>query len=78
MAKIKGNSECRLVFLDTPFDVCFERISGDTGSRPLVKLGRDRLYELYEERLPFYQLAELKLDMAQIAEINRPEQLLES
>ncbi len=53
--------EITLVWLDTAFDVCWSRISGDD-SRPLVKLGETALRELYENRRARYKNARLRLD----------------
>ncbi len=41
------------IFLNTPFEVCFQRINGDQ-SRPLSKLSYDELKQLYSERLAYY------------------------
>lgn len=46
------------VFLKTPFEVIWERISRDE-NRPLVKLGREGVMELYRKRLPYYERAKL-------------------
>ncbi|MCK6594804.1 MAG: hypothetical protein L6Q33_06365 [Bacteriovoracaceae bacterium] len=53
------------LFLDTPFDICYERICQDT-NRPLVQLGKAKLHELYLARLEIYRLAK---------KIIRPEEL---
>jgi len=43
-----------VIFLDTPFDLCYERISGDP-NRPLaVSKTYDKLKELYDERYEKY------------------------
>lgn len=42
-------------WLNTPFDICWERIEGDC-NRPLVKSGRENLQELYNSRLEDYSL----------------------
>ena len=44
-----------IVYLDVPFDVCYERIRGDAG-RPLVQLNtREKLEQLYREREILYR-----------------------
>ncbi|MCO4792116.1 MAG: AAA family ATPase [Bacteriovoracaceae bacterium] len=77
VAKIKGFKEARMVYLNCPFEVCFERIADDK-SRPLVKLGKEKLLDLYNERVPLYELAQIHLSSEQLAKIESPEQLLQS
>lgn len=55
--KQKGNS---LAWLDTSFDECWSRIEGDS-SRPLTLKGKDELARLYEERLPLYRQANIRV-----------------
>lgn len=43
------SEEVTIVYLKTPFSVCFERIKDDS-NRPLVKLGKEKLEKLYQER----------------------------
>lgn len=44
-----------VVFIDTPFEVCYERIAGD-GTRPIAAAGdKSHLRELYEGRLEHYK-----------------------
>ena len=45
----------RIIYLDTPFAICWERICDDQ-SRPLVKEGRESVEQLYRERETFYRL----------------------
>ena len=51
------NSFSTSVFLETPFEELWKRISKDE-NRPLVKLGKERVRELYEKRFPFYRRAD--------------------
>lgn len=45
------------VWLDVPFDVCYERISGDT-NRPIVQRNtKEQLRDIYEGRLAAYRAA---------------------
>lgn len=53
--KTKG---CKLAWLDTPFEECWERINGDQ-DRPLTAKGKDELEKLYGERLHLYQSADI-------------------
>jgi shikimate kinase len=51
---------CLTVWLDAPFDLCWQRISADAPhtSRPLAR-DRDRAESLYQQRRQVYQLAAL-------------------
>lgn len=49
--------EALVVFLNTPFEVCLERIKGDP-NRPMTLLGEKGLRDLYEKRLEHYQKAD--------------------
>jgi shikimate kinase len=53
-------SRCLTVWLDAPFELCWQRIQAEDNSRPL---GRDeaKARELYERRRAAYALAELRL-----------------
>jgi len=48
------------VWLDTPFEVCWERISTSNEDRPLGAT-RDEANTRYEKRLPLYQLADIHI-----------------
>ena len=71
--KIKDQS--KLVFLDVPFETCFNRIKNDS-NRPLTALGVEGLLELYQKRLPLYKKADLILSESQIKEIEGLESLV--
>lgn len=63
----------KVIWLDTPFDSCYQRISADR-NRPVADLGREDLYKIYMERLVEYQKADyricsLSIDSKQISEI---------
>lgn len=58
----------KLVFLDVPFETCFERIKNDS-NRPQTKLGEVGLRSLYQKRLPLYQKADLHLSQEGIKKI---------
>jgi shikimate kinase len=53
------------IWLDTPFEQCFQRIQHDK-NRPLVSLGLNKLQELYGQRLSDYQLANIHLPPNQL------------
>ena len=56
------NQYARLtVWLDTPFDVCWNRISLSDAVRPLGR-SKEQAQELYERRCPVYALADLRLE----------------
>lgn len=64
----------KLIWLKTPFEECWRRISGDQG-RPLVRLGREALEKIHEERLAYYQMADIQLTMKEQDQINTVEDL---
>ena len=47
------------IWLDCPFEICFQRISGDA-ARPLLR-SREAMNELFEQRRPAYALADLTI-----------------
>lgn len=51
---------CLTVWLDAPFELCWKRIEGEQGTRPLA-LDRGAANKLYRERRPLYALASLRL-----------------
>lgn len=63
--------QAKLVFLDIPFETCFNRIKNDS-NRPLIALGEEGLRKLYQERLPIYRKADLILSETEIKEIEAP------
>jgi shikimate kinase len=48
------------VWLDTPFDICWERISTSNEDRPLGAT-RDEAHARFQRRLPLYQLADVRI-----------------
>jgi len=48
------------IYLESSFDALWERISKDS-YRPLVKLGRKKLKEIFEQRVPFYRKAKFSV-----------------
>lgn len=67
--------QTKLVFLDVPFETCFNRIKNDS-NRPLTALGEEGLRELYQKRLPMYKKADLILSETEIKEIEGLESLV--
>lgn len=68
-------NQAKMVFLNTPFEVCFKRIQKDA-NRPLTALGEEGLFELYQKRLPLYKKSDLTLSEYQIKEIERLDPLV--
>lgn len=66
---IYNDPETYLVFIDTPLDVCLERIKNDP-TRPLSNLSHEELNKLYQTRRIDYLEADLALSEAQIKEID--------
>ena len=52
------------IWLDTPFDVCWQRIKQDGTSRPMARSRADA-ERLFLERLPYYRLADLHVEVAE-------------
>jgi shikimate kinase len=49
-----------IVWLDTPFQVCWTRIESAPEDRPLGRT-KEQAHELYKSRLPTYQLATIRV-----------------
>lgn len=49
-----------LVWIDTSFEVCFQRVQGDK-NRPLAALRREELQDMYDQRVKKYAWAQQKL-----------------
>lgn len=58
-----------LVWLKTPFEVCWERIKNSAAQRPLVHQGQAALLDLYQKRQLIEQKALIWLDQAQQGQI---------
>ncbi|WP_456395193.1 shikimate kinase [Desulfurobacterium sp.] len=59
MEILKENSVT--IYLKADFETLWSRIKNDS-NRPLVKLGKDRVKELFEKRKPFYKRAHMTID----------------
>lgn len=59
-ALIDGHGDCLTVWLDAPFDLCWQRITSAEVARPLAR-ERERARSLYEERRNLYALAALRV-----------------
>ncbi len=51
---------CTTIWLDTPFEICWERIAASEEDRPLGRT-REQARTLYERRRPIYQLASIHI-----------------
>lgn len=58
--ELLGASEAEIVWLDTPFDLCWKRIESSSEDRPLGTT-REQAEELYKRRYPIYQLAPVRI-----------------
>ncbi len=69
IALIEKTPACQIVFLDTPYELCRDRILGDS-NRPLSNLPEEELKKLYESRREIYRdLADLTLSPENVKEI---------
>lgn len=57
---IKEAKNSLLIWVDTPFEICWERIKNDS-HRPLAQFGKEKMQEIYKERCDYYQRASLHL-----------------
>ena len=72
---IKKDSECKLVFLDTSFEVCLERFKDDP-KRPMSQMSVAELRRLFESRRKDYLEANLVMSESDIKEIDGLETLV--
>jgi shikimate kinase len=59
-----------IVWLDTPFEICWRRIESSSEDRPLGTT-REQARELFKQRYPIYELAPIRIDV--IADDTLPE-----
>lgn len=52
--KCAAKSDSEVVFLDVPFDACYERISGDTNRPIVMNSTKEELEELFNKRREIY------------------------
>ncbi|HLL16527.1 MAG TPA: shikimate kinase [Pyrinomonadaceae bacterium] len=55
---------CLTVWLDAPFELCWQRIEKSADARPLAR-ERERARQLYEARRAAYELAELRIEITE-------------
>ncbi|MDQ1638184.1 MAG: shikimate kinase [Pyrinomonadaceae bacterium] len=58
--RLLNEQNARVVWLDAPFELCWQRIPTGDGGRPLAP-SREAAEKLYRARRPVYELAELRL-----------------
>ncbi len=63
--------DCLSVWLDAPFEICWERIQSSGTRRPLAP-DRESAEALYDSRRPAYGLAQIRIDSR---EITGPDQI---
>ena len=56
--------DCVTVWLDAPFDLCWKRIGREQGTRPLAP-DRQATHRLYRARRALYELAALRVEVAE-------------
>jgi shikimate kinase len=58
--RMLGKREALTVWLDTSFELCWERIEAGDETRPLAS-SREQAHQLYLERRPIYELAQKRI-----------------
>lgn len=53
-AKAASDSGCAVIFLDVPFDVCYERIKNDTNRPIVMRSTKEELEQLFNTRREVY------------------------
>jgi shikimate kinase len=51
-----------IIWLDTPFEICWRRIESSSEDRPLGTT-KEQASELFKQRYPIYELAQIKIDV---------------
>jgi shikimate kinase len=72
---ILGMKRNIVIWINTPFEICYERIREDT-NRPLVKKGKDFLFDLYKKREKYYSLSHMNLNLKGQNDIQNFQELL--
>ncbi|MCK5883980.1 MAG: hypothetical protein KAG61_09840 [Bacteriovoracaceae bacterium] len=65
-----------LVWINVPFEICFNRVDGDN-NRPLLKQGRGKLLKLYQNREKNYRQAQLQLGLQDTITLRNIDDLLQ-
>ena len=72
---INENENIKLIFLSTPFEICWKRICVED-YRPLVKKGKTEVEKLYKNRISLYQNAQIYIDVKEQNNISKIDDLL--
>ena len=67
---LAAQHDCLSIWLDVPFDLCWQRIMSGRTARPLAP-DRESAHRLYESRRATYELADLKISQAQTTAIEK-------
>src|SRR5207248_11282073 len=58
------------IWLDAPFELCWQRITSQDNSRPLAR-DKAQTYELYKSRCTLYALAKLRIEVDATSSVER-------
>ena len=75
---IKSTDRSVLIWLETSFEKCFERILRDgAGKRPLLKKGKSFIHKLYLARKSLYEKSHMSISMDDLEKIKDIDGLIE-
>ena len=75
---IKSTDRSVLIWLETSFEKCFERILRDgAGKRPLLKKGKRFIHKLYLERKSLYEKSHMSISTGDLEKIKDIDGLIE-
>jgi shikimate kinase len=60
--RLISEKNCLTIWLDVPFEVCWERIVSEGNTRPLAR-DKEKARTLYEQRRPIYALTEKRIEI---------------
>jgi shikimate kinase len=63
--RLLASKNARIIWLDTPFEVCWSRIESSSEDRPLGT-SKEQASELYKQRYPVYALASSRIEVTAI------------
>ncbi|MBC7798032.1 MAG: shikimate kinase [Pyrinomonadaceae bacterium] len=61
-------NECQTIWLDAPFELCWQRIMRNVESRPLAKT-EESARKLFDERQPIYKTANIRIEVSESSKI---------
>ena len=59
--QLLAEKKATIVWLDTPFEICWNRIESSSEDRPLGTT-KEQATELFKQRYPIYELAPIRID----------------